>query len=134
MFKGTVDIFYSDSICEVACPVHNNTLKSLGWSRTHEIYFIFSLYTTSCRARRCPWKKNWKKTIKKSDFFKHKTPLSRRWVSTKKVSPIVPAVLPAIGDIYECLVLLYRLIFNCGFSIKWHANFCLIKMEEIVNI
>ena len=49
-------------------------------------------------------------------------------VSTKKFSPIGPAVWPAVGNkyIYECLVLFYRYIFNhifkrvgrcCWFSI-----------------
>ena len=46
------------------------------------------IYKTSCRARRCPWKKYWKKML----------PSGYRWVSTKNLGLCDPAVWPVKGN------------------------------------
>ena len=53
---------------------------------------------TSWRARRCSWKKMWKKK-KLNFFFAYNTP-GHPWASTKNASPIGPAVWPAKRNIF----------------------------------
>ena len=74
---------------------------------------VTTLFYTSWRARRCPWrKKNWNKNIK----WKQKYP------KTSVFSPFGLAVWPAIGDIYTN-VLFYCIDLVWEPSLAWTQIF-----------
>ena len=89
--------FFSRKISFAGKPT---TRKELGW----DIESVL-LSVTTWRARRCPWKKK----LKKIDFLSYNTP--------RPPMSVYKNFSPAIRNIYERLVLLYR-----RFMVIWSFN------------
>ena len=114
--------------------IHDAWKLGRNWTIKLSLYSTTTLWKTSCRAGRCPWIFFY---LKKIWIFKVYNTPGNPWVSTKNVSTISPAVLPAIGNIY-IYVLFYCIDYKICFlnsnrynafaisNLKWgvYITFC----------